>query len=266
MPPRPSHPDPTAEVPVLPPAPAALWLAVLLAAAVLTACAPAPPAAPEPAAAPTAAAAFAGLPAPGRQALPGFVGVDGAGVPLAVAAIGEGRAVAYLCDGEGVGRWFTGTVDGATFTLTAADGTALTATAGADSLAGTLGGAPFTLAPTAGAAGLFREEAAADGTAFVAGWILGNDGAVHGVTTGEDGQRISGAATGPDDADDGSTGDDAVARIRFQNTRCGILGLRTVFNQGQLEDALAAGDTAGVEDARLDQQVIKAQQTRNGCT
>lgn len=178
--------------------------------------------------------------------------------------------MAYLCDGVAPGRWFTGTVDGDGFTLTAADGTVLTATSDAAGLSGTVGDTPFTLAPTTGNAGLYREQIAVDGASFVSGWVVANDGAIHGTSSDEEGRAVAGAVIGPGDgADDPKPFTPAtsapVPTGFFQNVRCGALLVQDGFNRRQAATAAAAGDAAGVQDAELDGAVINAKLSRAGC-
>ncbi|MGE3285269.1 MAG: hypothetical protein AB7J32_04080 [Pseudonocardia sp.] len=71
-----------------------------------------------PLSAPPADVPLAALPGPEADPLPGFVGTDAAGVPPAVVEV-AGGAVAYLCDGVGIGTWFTGSAEGGRFALTA---------------------------------------------------------------------------------------------------------------------------------------------------
>lgn len=235
------------------------------------AAAPAPAPAPTPSAAPSAEALLAALPGPGADPLPGYVGAVAGGVALAVVEV-PGGAVAYLCDGAGVGRWFTGTVDGGRFALTARDGTALTAEPDGATLRGELAGVPFTLARGL-RGGLLRSSSAVDGAVFVSGWVVGEDGAVHGRTVDEDGGKGVGVATAADDgaggAQDGTVtapppGEPVPAGL-LGNAQCGILLTRLVFNQRQGRDAQAAGDQEALDDALADIEVIKAKQRRAGC-
>ncbi|MGD9526143.1 hypothetical protein [Pseudonocardia sp.] len=244
-------------------------LAAFLAGAALLAagCAAAPPA---PAPPPSADVLLAALPGPEAEPLPGFVGTDVAGVPLAVVEV-AGGAVAYLCDGAGVGKWFTGSVDGGRFALAARDGTTLVATVEGATLRGELGGVAFAL-PSSTRGGLLRSTFPLDGTTFAAGWIVGDDGAVHGRTVDESGKGV-GVASAADDAP-GNTQDvsvsgppdgEPVPTGLLGNAQCGILLTRLVFNQRQGREAQAAGDQEALDDALADIDVIKAKQRRAGC-
>lgn len=234
--------------------------AFLCGAAVLTACAPAP-APPE--------TLLAALPGPGADPLPGFVGTDAVGVSLAVVEV-PGGAVAYLCDGAGTGRWFTGTVDDGRFTLVARDGTTLVAAVDGTTLRGELAGAAFTLSSST-RGGLLRTTYPLDGTTYAASWIVGADGAVHGRTVDEDGKGVGVASAADDgpaatqDATVSAPPGEPVPTGLLNNAQCGILLTRLVFNQRQGREAQAAGDQEALDDALADIGVIKAKQKRAGC-
>lgn len=226
-----------------------------------------PPPPPPP---PAPAVPVAGVPAPGEAGPPGFVGRDADGVGLAVRLTGPGTAVAYLCDGAGTGRWFTGAVaaDG-TMRLTAADGAVLTAAPTGTGLAGTHGdGVAFTLAPAQAGAGLFRETLA--GTTFVAGWVVGNDGSVLGRAKGdgdEGGAVVTVSSPGDDepDADTGEavTGSGGAPEPAVARVRCGLLNFRIGFNQGQFQSAEAGSQAEA--DAREDRDRLIKRSIELGC-
>lgn len=113
---------------------------------------------------------------------------ESGGLAIAVAVKGD-EAAAYLCDGSEIEAWLTGSVDGSTVNITAADDSAfLTATLredGAIEGEGETGGQSFTftLDVAEAPAGLYRGEIG-DSTI---GWIVLPDGNQVGIATSPDG-------------------------------------------------------------------------------
>ncbi|MGD9526144.1 hypothetical protein [Pseudonocardia sp.] len=221
----------------------------------------------QPPAQPPTADAFAGVPATGPDGPPGFVGRDAAGVGLAVRLTGPQTAVAYLCDGAGTGRWYTGPVaaDG-TLRLTAADGEVLTAAPAGAGLTGTHGdGVAFTLEPAQPGSGLFRQTLA--GTSFVAGWVVGNDGSVLGRAKDDGGGVVTVSSPGDDEpaADTGEavTGSGGAPEPAVRRVRCGLLNFRIGFNEGQFQSAEPGSQAEA--DARGDRDRLVKRNTDLGC-
>lgn len=134
----------------------------------------------------TAPAAAAGIPG-------SFVGaVPGTDAFVAITTKG-GTALSYACDSKQVASWFKGPVTGNALDLTAANGDKLKATLSASGATGTLTMAgkefPFTAAPSAGDAGLFRAEQSVDGVNVVGGWIVNADGQQRGAVHGQQDKR-----------------------------------------------------------------------------
>ncbi len=173
---------------------------------------PAAPPDPAPAAAVAAAPAepVAAVPEPAAAEPPAVAEVVWAGrsagdeVTVAV-AVRDGRAIAYVCDGDRVEAWLEGTLTGSALELTGPDGASLTGTVDATAAFGsvTAGGGtwPYAAAAVAAPEGLYDGRANVDGVAVRIGWI-----AVDGTVTG--GARAAGEivpAPPLDPADPGAT-------------------------------------------------------------
>jgi hypothetical protein len=103
--------------------------------------------------------------------------VSGSDAFIAVVAR-DGHALAYVCDGQTMAEWFSGTLssDG-TLEVTNKDGAHLHATLTSEHATGTFtptGGQPlsFTAPPASGDAGLYRGTGTLHGERLVAGWII----------------------------------------------------------------------------------------------
>lgn len=145
------------------------------------------PAVPEPP--PTAAPAPEPV-APPAPAFPAQVAFAGrtSGNELTVAiAVQDGRAVAYVCDGEQIEAWLEGTVDGSTLTLTGDDGATVAGELDGDSVLGqvTVGERrwPFAAATAAAPAGTYRGEVSVNGVLKRMGWNVLPDGTVTGLAS-----------------------------------------------------------------------------------
>lgn len=168
-----------------------------------------------------------------------FVGVDAKGTALGISINGD-HAVAYLCDGAAVSTWFTGTANGDSLQLTAADGSALTASVAGDKLSGNHGGTAFSLTSAAGGAGVFRDITDAPNGKLISGWVVGNDGSIVGITSDEQGGKAASVAL-PPASPSGNGSDDGVGNTTpttaepvpltfLNNLECGILAARFNFN------------------------------------
>jgi len=150
------------------------------AAAGLAAGAPLPAAEPPPV--PGADAPAAG-PAVVEKAYTGRSAGDEVTVAVAVK---DGKAVAYVCDGENVEAWLEGTLTGETLALSGRTGT-VTGTLDDKAAFGTVvvGGAewPFSAQGVAAPAGLYEGRGLLGGVAARVGWIVEDDGTVTGVLT-----------------------------------------------------------------------------------
>ncbi len=104
-------------------------------------------------------------------------------------AVRDGRAIAYVCDGDRVEAWLEGTLTGSALELSGPDGAALTGTVDATAAFGsvTAGGGtwPYAAAAVTAPEGLYDGRANVDGVAVRIGWI-----AVDGTVTG--GARAAG--------------------------------------------------------------------------
>lgn len=94
--------------------------------------------------------------------------------------------VAYICDGQTISVWFRGERNGNEVDLTAANGAQLQASLESDAAAGTITLAngqshSFTVSLASGEAGLYRAEEAFEGSDYVGGWIVLNDGSQRGA-------------------------------------------------------------------------------------
>ena len=164
------------------------------AAAALPGAPPLPAAEPPPV---PAADAPAAAPAVGEKAYTGRSAGDEVTVAVAVK---DGKAVAYVCDGEKVEAWLEGTLTGETLALSGKTGT-VTGTLDDKAAFGTVvvDGAewPFSAQGVQAPAGLYEGRGSLRGVAARVGWIVEDDGTVTGVLTA--GGESSGApALDPD--------------------------------------------------------------------
>ena len=101
-------------------------------------------------------------------------------------AVKDGKAVAYVCDGEKVEAWREGTLTGETLALSGKTGT-VTGTVDDKAAFGTVvvDGAewPFSAQGVAAPAGLYEGRGLLRGVAARVGWIVEDDGTVTGVLT-----------------------------------------------------------------------------------
>jgi hypothetical protein len=101
-------------------------------------------------------------------------------------AVKDGKAVAYVCDGENVEAWLEGTLTGETLALSGKTGT-VTGTLDDKAAFGTVvvDGAewPFSARGVAAPAGLYEGRGLLGGVAARVGWIVEEDGRVTGVLT-----------------------------------------------------------------------------------
>jgi hypothetical protein len=161
------------------------------------------PAAPEPAAAPA--------PAVAEQAYTGRSAGDEVTVAVAVK---DGRAVAYVCDGEEIEAWLEGTLTGGELSLQGRDGNALTGTLEDGAAFGrvTADGKewPFSASAVEAPAGLYEGRANIRGVATRIGWIVEGDGEVTGLAQAEGSARPA-PAPAFDPGDPGATRIEGVA-------------------------------------------------------
>lgn len=161
----------------------------LLAVDVLTdpGAAPAPAAAAVPAVSPAEPAAA--VPEPPAVAESVWAGRSSGNEVTVAVAVKDGRAVAYVCDGDRVEAWLEGTLTGADLALTGADGAVLTGTVDASAALGSVsvpGGTwPFAAKVVQAPDGLYDGRANVDGVAVRIGWV-----SVDGTVTG--GARAAG--------------------------------------------------------------------------
>jgi hypothetical protein len=101
-------------------------------------------------------------------------------------AVKDGKAVAYVCDGEKVEAWLEGTLTGDALALSGKTGT-VTGTVDDKAAFGTVvvDGAewPFSARGVAAPAGLYEGRGSLRGVAARVGWIVEDDGTVTGVLT-----------------------------------------------------------------------------------
>lgn len=112
---------------------------------------------------------------------------------LAIAAK-NGAAIAYLCDGDKLEEWMTGTAIGGKLELKSDDGSRLTGTASKDKASGTVtvddGKArTFDIAVARKPSGLYRFASQVRGAKIIGGWIVLKDGRQVGLAT-VDGQVV----------------------------------------------------------------------------
>ena len=142
--------------------------------AVTTAPASTPPASTPPASTPSAAATPPSEPGPGSQiTYAGYVNGDGATVAIAIT---DGKAIAYLCDGNSTEAWLQGTASGGSLDLTGPGEAKLTGTYRKGVATGDISAAgrqyAFSAKPVAPPSGLYRASANVRNAQLVGGWIV----------------------------------------------------------------------------------------------
>ena len=178
---------------------------------------------------------------------------DAGGVRLGVSIVSDTEAIAYLCDGEDLGVWFTGTVDpdtgavslqndrGDTVTLNLNDNpTIAIVTVDGETTA-------FTLTPATDAGRVLRVVHKGQGHRYTTGWIVGDDSTVVGITADESGKTVAStntASSPPPPPAPGSQADPAATGA----VRCAILAGRINRQARLAEEEAAAGNTAVAEN------------------
>jgi len=136
-----------------------------------------------------------------------YAGSTNGGAASIAIAVHDGKAVAYLCDGNRTEAWLQGTAIGGQLNLTGAREARLTGTYDAAAAKGTVvaGGRTwtFSVVQVKAPSGLYRASATVRGAQVVGGWIVVN-GKTVGITT-VDGEP------GPASAIDTSTGQTTLA-------------------------------------------------------
>lgn len=135
-----------------------------------------------------------------------FVGVvDGTDAFIALVPQENNAVIAYVCDGQTISTWFRGERSENEIDLTAANGAQLQASLETDTATGnfTLPDGQvhtFTAQLATDSAGLYRAEETIDGTDYVGGWIILNDGdqrgAINGITDGTSNTIVAPRFTG----------------------------------------------------------------------
>lgn len=94
-------------------------------------------------------------------------------------AVKDGRAVAYVCDGERIEAWLEGTLEGDRLSLQGADGAGITGTVDDAKALGTVAVAgrqwPYAAKAVQAPAGLYEGRANIDGVAVRIGWVVEDD-------------------------------------------------------------------------------------------
>jgi len=175
---------------------------------------------------------------------------DAGGLRLGVSIVSDTAAVAYLCDGEGVGVWFTGTVDlesgevnlksdkGGTVTLNLnSDPTVATVVVDGETTT-------FTLAPVTGNGGVFRSVSKVKGDRFTTGWIIADDSTIVGITADESGKAVATVNTSAGVAASAGTVPPGGDPVTTGAIRCSILAGR-ISRQARL---VGQSDTAAGKD------------------
>ncbi|MFC7527289.1 protein kinase [Actinoplanes sp. GCM10030250] len=102
-------------------------------------------------------------------------------------AVRDGRAIAYLCDGNQIEAWLKGPVTGDQVSLTGRDGASLTGTLDRQKITGTVSHGErrvgFTLPRVTAPSGLYRAAARLRNAEIKGGWIVLPDGTQVGVLT-----------------------------------------------------------------------------------
>jgi hypothetical protein len=188
---------------------------------------------------------------------------DAGALRLGVSIVSDTEAVAYLCDGESVGVWFTGTVDlesgevnlksdkGGTVTLNLnSDPTVATVVVDGETT-------NFTLAPVTGNGGVFRSVSKVKGDRWTTGWIIADDSTIVGITADESGRTVTAvnsSAGGGGSAGTVPPGSDPVATGAI---RCSILAGR-ISRQARLTEAATTASGATEHSSFVNGLVARA--------
>jgi hypothetical protein len=230
-----------------------VWISALVAGALAcgaTTAAAAPPR--------TGEALKQALPAPGAPALAGttqYVGSAPSGrIELALVVAETGAAVAFLCDGTGAWRWYTGTAHHGRISLRSKTGTRLTGKIRGGRIHSVrTGGRTFALKRAARGSGLTRLVRPLGGVDVELGWISTNGVRIVGAGTGA-GKLV--ATTDATASDPGETGDavpapggDPVPFAFLGGIRCAATVLKIARQQGAIFNG-----TPGSSQAALDAQ------------
>lgn len=118
-----------------------------------------------------------------------YVGeVRGSRAFIALVLSQEGKALAYVCDGESIALWFRGRLEGGVLELQGSAGQRLQGR-----LNGEVSGQitlpdgqslAFSAQGATGGAGLYRYEGSSSGTAYTGGWIINQKGEQRGAVIG----------------------------------------------------------------------------------
>ncbi|GAF44763.1 hypothetical protein [Rhodococcus wratislaviensis] len=137
------------------------------------------------------------------QMEPTYVGsVDGSDAYVALARSGD-EMIAFLCDGDQMWTWMTGTMDGDKASLSSPDGATLTASMSDGTVTGQVSapGMPdkaFVAHPAGADEGMFRAATNRDGADYTLGWIMTADG-VRGLERQANGSTAGGIAVDRND-------------------------------------------------------------------
>ncbi|AII08941.1 MULTISPECIES: hypothetical protein [Rhodococcus] len=137
------------------------------------------------------------------QMEPTYVGsVDGSDAYVALARSGD-EMIAFLCDGDQMWTWMTGTMDGDKASLSSPDGATLTASMSDGTVTGQVSapGMPdkaFVAHPAGADEGMFRATTNRDGADYTLGWIMTADG-VRGLERQANGSTAGGIAVDRND-------------------------------------------------------------------
>jgi TIR domain len=140
---------------------------------------------------PTPTAASTPGPTPNAAAVGVFTGrTNTAGIGLSI-VVDSGVATAYVCDGQRLEAWLSGTVAGDAVQMSGEDNASLTGTLNQQGLSGTIsttaGQIPFLAGAAEPPAGVYRAEIQLNGVDTYIGWAVLADGSQLGVIATGDG-------------------------------------------------------------------------------
>lgn len=208
------------------------------------------------------------LVAAGERGTRTWVGtVDGTDAFLAVLVGADGRALAYLCDGEELVQYLDGRLDDEALTAEDGDGTTLAATVTDDAVTGTTtladGSVHTFVAPAAtGPAGLWWLDEDLDDGVRVGGWIRTADGAWRGKSGDVVivGRKIDGGTAGAGRTTTTST---PSGTVLINGCPLSVKGSSDVtVKGGKIDDGSGSGNVA-IEGGKIADEV-QPTSTRNG--
>lgn len=124
------------------------------------------------------------------QSVGSYIGkVENSEAFIAVILSSDQKVMAYVCDSKNLAQWFTGKLENGSFKITLPSGRTLEGKLGSGDVSGSLTledskSYAFKAIPTSGEAGLYRYAGDIQGSRYVGGWIINQEGQQRGSVIG----------------------------------------------------------------------------------